>query len=122
MSRKAKIWLIASAIFLVYVILVWFIASALHLKSPDIWMFRAGLWVLGAVAAGFVVWYLLRQLAPATAPGTRTDDIDAAMNAARAQLAAARAGGKGAGSLARSPMVILLGAEGSAKTTTIVRS
>ena len=72
MSRKAKIWLIASAIFLVFVILVWFVASALHLKSPDIWVFRAGLWVLGAIAAGFVVWYLLRQLAP-TAPGTRTD-------------------------------------------------
>src|SRR6185437_685711 len=122
MSRKAKIWLIASAIVLVFVIVVWFVGAALHLASPDIWVFRAGLWVLGAVAAGFVVWYLLRQLAPQTAPGTRTDDIDAAMNAARAQLAAARAGGKGAGSLARSRMVILLGAEGSAKTTTIVRS
>jgi len=122
MSRRAKIWLIASAIVLVFVIVVWFVGAALHLASPDIWVFRAGLWVLGAVAAGFVVWYLLRQLAPQTAPGTRTDDIDAAMNAARAQLAAARAGGKGAGSLARSRMVILLGAEGSAKTTTIVRS
>src|SRR5690348_7113747 len=88
MSRKAKIWLIASAIVLVFVIVVWFVGAALHLASPDIWVFRAGLWVLGAVAAGFVVWYLLRQLAPQTAPGTRTDDIDAAMNAARAQLAA----------------------------------
>lgn len=122
MSRKAKIWLIASAVFIVFVILVWLLAGALRLKSPDIWVFRAGLWVLGAIAAGFVVWHLLRQLAPATAAGTRTDDIDAAMNAARAQLAAARAGGKGAGSLARSPMLILLGAEGSAKTTTVVRS
>lgn len=119
MSRKAKIWLIAAAIFLVFVIAVWLLGPALKLKSPDIWVFRAGLWVLGAVATGFVVWYLLRQLGPAT--GTRTDDIDAAMNAARAQLAASRAGGK-ATTLARSPMVILLGAEGSAKTTLVVRS
>lgn len=122
MSRKAKIWVIAAAVFLVFVIAVWFLGAALKLKSPDIWVFRAGLWILGAVATGFVVWYLLRQLAPATAPGTRTDDIDAAMNAARAQLAASRAGGKAAGTLARSPMVILLGAEGSAKTTLVARS
>lgn len=121
MSRKAKIWLIAAAVFLVFVIAVWFIGTALKLKSPDIWVFRAGLWVLGAVAAGFIVWHLVRQLAPAGA-GTRTDDIDAAMNAARAQLAASRAGGKAAGTLARLPMVILLGADGSAKTTVVVRS
>ncbi|HXE59577.1 MAG TPA: ImcF-related family protein [Gemmatimonadaceae bacterium] len=121
MSRKAKIWLIATAVFLVFVIAVWFLGPALHLKSPDIWVFRAGLWVLGAAAAGFVVWYFLRQLAPAPASGTRTDDIDAAMNAARAQLAASRASGKST-TLARAPMVILLGSEGSAKTTVVVRS
>jgi len=120
MSRKAKIWVIASVIYLVFVVVVWFGAAALHLKASDVWVFRFGLWVLGFVAAAFIVWYLLRQLAPA-APG-KTDDIDAAMHAARAQLAASRAGGKAAGTLARLPMVILLGAEGSAKTTTIVRS
>jgi type VI secretion system protein ImpL len=132
MTRKTKIWLIATAIFLVFVIVAWFLGTALHLKSPDIWVFRVGLWVLGLIATSLIVWYLLRQLAPAPATGVRTDDIDAAMQAARTQLASSRVATKGAGregggggggsSLARLPVVLLLGPEGSAKTTVVVRS
>ncbi|HEX6534378.1 MAG TPA: ImcF-related family protein [Gemmatimonadaceae bacterium] len=121
MTRKARIWLIAAAIFVAFIILAWFLGSALALRGSDLWVFRIGLWVLGLVAAGVILWFFLRGTSAPPATAARADDVDGTVAAARAALATARVGGK-TRTMARLPMVLVLGGEGSAKTTTIVRS
>ncbi|HEU4563189.1 MAG TPA: ImcF-related family protein [Gemmatimonadaceae bacterium] len=120
MTRKARIWLVAAAIFVAFVIVAWFLGSALALRGSDLWVFRIGLWVLGLVAAGVILWFFLHD--SSTPPSTvKADDVDGTAAAARAALAGSRVAGKKT-TLSRLPMVLVLGGEGSAKTTTVVRS
>ena len=44
-------------VLLAYVILVWLTGGWLHLKSPDIWVFRGGLALIGIGAAAAFVWW-----------------------------------------------------------------
>src|SRR6185437_10937484 len=87
--RTQKICAIALTAFVVFAFLVWQLAPRLKLHGSDIWVFRIGLWVLGLIATGVVVWLRLRKLAPAAAtPGA--DDIDVTAAAARRQLSGSR--------------------------------
>lgn len=117
MTRTAKVWLIAAGALLLYCIIAWFIGSMLALEGRRLWLLRGGLWLLGAVAAGGTAWFLLRRAGQAPAKATQDDDIDATVNAARARLAQAHLPGT-----ASLPLVLMMGADGSAKTTMIVQS
>lgn len=123
MSRPAKIWLFAGLSVLLYAVLVWFLATWLGLQGGDAWVLRGGLWLLGVVAAGAVVWYLLkkhRAAAGAAAPLDAANEIDALVGAAQQRLAQSRvAGGARFGAL---PAVLVVGPAGSTKSTAIVRS
>lgn len=117
MTDKKKIWQRAVAIVLVLMAGAWFLGTALKLTGSTLWTLRIGLWLLILIGAAVVLWYLLHEPAAAAAGAPRSDDIDATMNAARAQLAAAAKS-----SMAQLPLVVLLGPDGSAKTTSVLRS
>jgi len=123
LSRTQKIWAIVLTAYVVFALLVWHLAPRLKLHGSDIWVFRIGLWLLGLIAAGVVIWLQLRKLAPAAAGAPGVDDIDVAAAAARTQLAASRsARSAGTSSLAALPMIVVMGPDGSTKTTTVIRS
>jgi len=121
-SRTATIWLVTGLAYLVYAILAWLLGSWLALTGASLWLLRFGLWVLGLVAAGLVVWFFASSSAErdacAVPPGG--DDLDTTLAAAAARLASARAVGTRA--LRSLPMVVVLGPDGSTKTTLIVHS
>ena len=125
MSRVTKIWLVAALLFVLYAVLVWFLAPLTGLTGRNAWLLRGGLWLLGLVAALAVAWYLHRKARaeagePAGPLDADNDEIDAAVAAAQARLAATRA--SGGGKLGALPTVLVMGPAGSAKSTMIVRS
>jgi type VI secretion system protein ImpL len=120
-SRKARIWLITGLALVIYAVVIWFLASVLGHGTADRWVLRGSLWGLGLIGAGAIAGYLLKR--PAARPKAGGDDaaeIDAAFAALRSKLSASGLGGRS--KLGRLPLVLLLGPEGSAKTTTIVKS
>ncbi len=125
MSRIAKIWLWSALAFVVYAILIFFLPSLLSLTGGDAWLLRSGLWLLGLVAVGVTIWYLVRRARAEAAAGVEpldadNDEIDAAVAAAQQRLTASKmASGTRLGAL---PAVLVLGPPGSTKTTVILRS
>jgi len=110
-----------------YLLLTWFLGSFLKLKSPDIWILRAGLALIGVAAVGIFIWYRAKKerekkaadpgLAAAPAGG---DELDSLLNDAAAKLVSSRLQqGASFGSL---PVIFLLGPTGATKTTAIVNS
>ncbi len=119
MTRTARVWLITLAVLAAYLLLTWFLGGWLGLTGWDLWILRIGLWVVGFVAAGLVLWFLLSRPAGA-APEPTQDELDLTIASARARLAAARVA-RGA-PLRDLPVVLFLGPEGSAKTSVIAHS
>lgn len=121
MTRKLKLGLGATAVFAPYAIGTWHLGPLLGLTGKDLWIARGGLWLIGLIAIGVVVTILLRRrTAPPKPPVEEGREIDTAVAGARSRLAASRkAGGTGLQDL---PLVLILGPEGSAKTTSVVRS
>lgn len=104
----------------IYVLLTGMLASWLDLGGRDLWIFRVGLWLLGAAVTAIIVWFASRSSKRSKkSRGALTDDIDHALDLARQRLSAARSGKT---SLGKMPIAILLGPTGSSKTTTVVRS
>ncbi len=121
MTRRAKIWLWSGIGFLLWAILIFFLARLLGLKGTDALVLRLVLWFCGLVATAVLLWYLLakEKQTPAPPPGVG-DDIDAAITTARSRLAQSKVGDKSA--MSKLPLLLWLGPESSAKTTSIVRS
>ena len=121
MTRKLKIWLIGTVLFLLFAIGAWILGPALGLRGQDLWVLRGGLWLLDFLAIGVLIWFLLRRSAksPKRAPEEERE-IDAAVAAARSRLASSRLAG--ASGLDHLPLVLVLGPEASSKTTMVVRS
>lgn len=123
MMRNPKIWILGSLGLLGYMALTWKLGSLLNLRGTDLFVLRFGLWLLGLIAATLIIWYLVKTAkrrkgaAVQHPPG---DDIDRAFIAAKERLTQARVTGRK--SLSSLPMVIILGPEGSTKTTTMIRS
>ncbi|MGH7632573.1 MAG: hypothetical protein ACRENC_02500, partial [Gemmatimonadaceae bacterium] len=90
LSKTQKICAVALAAYVVFALLVWHLAPRLKLHGSDIWVFRIGLWLLGLIAAGVVIWLQVRKLAPGGAAAPGVDDIDVTAAAARTQLAGSR--------------------------------
>ncbi len=115
---RSTIWRAAAVAFLLYAIVVWFIGPLLKLQGSGLWLVRFALWLLGLGATALIAWYYARR-APEPLPASATgDDVDVAFHTARSTLAASR---KAPGGLSGLPLVIVLGAESSAKTTSVVR-
>ena len=122
---KSKLPLSASL--LVYLLLAWWMGSLLKLKSPEIWILRGGLALLGMAGAAAWLWLQPRITGkPAARPAAAAEplpverEIDLLVNEAAERLRSARLhGGSSIGSL---PVFFLLGDNGSAKTSTLTNS
>ena len=120
MTRKAKIWLVAVASLIAFVLLVWSVGRLLGLHGGAGWVFRGVLWLLGALAAAVLTWYFLKRHAPAAPPSAVVGAIDLTIRAARDRLSRARqANGSSLGTV---PIVLWLGPPASGKTTVVHRS
>src|SRR5579864_1001372 len=121
-----NIYLTTLAALVVYVIFTWFLGNLLHLHGRDIWVFRIGLWVIGAAAAGVFLWFKRKEQRQAAgeasgeAAGPAHQEIDALIRDAEAKLAAARI--EGGAKLSNLPAILLIGEAGSTKTSTMMHS
>jgi type VI secretion system protein ImpL len=122
MTRRTKIWLFAGQGLLAWFLLVWALARLLELEGSDRLTLVLGLGLLGIIAAAVLVWYFLRELRDKEGPPPpgQGDEIDNAIATARARLVTAKYAEQSR--LSRLPMVVTLGAVGSAKTTIMLRS
>lgn len=108
---------------LVYLVLVWIAGGALRLKSPDIWVFRLGLSLIGIGAAAAFLWWRRSRLAATGGPIESIDpsnEVDVLARDAEARLAGARV--PQGSRLANFPLIFVIGEGGSAKTSTVVNS
>jgi type VI secretion system protein ImpL len=87
----------------------------------DLWLFRGALILLGFIATLAIAWFLLRRREK-TPPQPSDDgrEIDAAVATAKSRLASSRQ--SNGGGLYKLPLVLMLGPEGSTKTTLVIRS
>src|SRR5438105_4199883 len=102
-------YLIAGISFLMYAVLIWILGDVLKLKSPDIWVFRCGLWLIGiGAAAAFLWWKRSRMSSSETAePVDANNEVDLLIRDAESRLAGARIA-KGS-RIANFPLVFVLG-------------
>src|SRR5215831_2345415 len=108
-------YLITGIIFLVYLVVVWILGDVLHLKSPDIWVFRAGLALIGIGAAAAYLWWRRSRsggVGEPVEPVDSSNEIDVLVRDAENRLAAAKvpAGSR----IANFPLILLVGETGAA--------
>ena len=65
-------YLITGIILLVYLVLVWMLGGWLQLKSPDIWVLRGGLALIGIAPRRFRLVAAIRSAAAGGAPSPST--------------------------------------------------
>jgi type VI secretion system protein ImpL len=119
MKRKLTIVGVAAAIVALFVTAGSIATARLGLHGREVWLVQGAFWFLGILAAGAIAWLIGRRPVKPPAPPVAAD-IDAAMLAARTQLART---GRGRGtSVGTLPVVLVLGPPGSSKTTLVVRS
>jgi type VI secretion system protein ImpL len=121
MTRKLKVALGGTAFVALFSAGTWFSGDAFALQGRDLWLYRGGLILLGLIATIAVAWFILRRPEkPAAAPTDDGREIDAAVATAKTRLASARqTSGSG---LYKLPLFLVLGPEGSTKTTAVIRS
>src|SRR5271165_1862060 len=121
------VYLVTGGVLLVYLILVWFLGTWLHLHGSDVWILRGALALIGLLAAGSFLWFYRKNKAAGrreqevdAGEGSTTKDVDLLVHEAVRRLKNS-ALGRGA-TLGNLPLVFLLGEPGSTKTTTIINS
>jgi type VI secretion system protein ImpL len=116
------LYLVTGIVLVVYLVAIWILGGALNLKSPDIWVFRAGLGLIGVGAAAAWIWWRRSRMASGGGgePIDPSNEVDILAREAESRLAAARIpqGSK----IANFPLVYVLGESGAAKTSTLVNS
>lgn len=119
-------YILTGVIFVVYSIGVWFLAPVLKLAGNDALIFRLALILIGLLAAVIVLVFLRKRQAeqlPALAEGNGlANDVDFVVREANNRLRSSAAVRQGGRSIAEFPLVLVIGEQGSAKTTTILHS
>ncbi|GAB1343357.1 hypothetical protein MASR1M101_24840 [Gemmatimonas sp.] len=112
MSKNTTRWLIAVGVLLLFLVLMIVLEKSMTLDTTSLWVVRIGFILLGLVAAGAVLWFLRPQEAePVLDPG---DDVLLTIGSARARLPR--------GAFSSRSLVLVLGPQGSAKSTVVARS
>ena len=112
---KSTRWYAALIVLLAFILLAWLLGAVLTLTDGERVALRVGLVVLGLVAAGALLWFLRPVDEPAAAPAAAgRDEALATVAAARARLQR--------GVFDAKPIVLVLGSQGSCKTTVVTRS
>ncbi len=114
MMKKLSGRLIAMLITLVtFLIASWMFSGMMMLSPTERWVLRIGLGLLGISAAG-IVWWFLRPKVPKSAVESSGDDALGHIASARRRMPR--------GAFDQRPLVLLLGATGSCKTTMVLKS
>src|SRR5688572_30664951 len=116
-------YVLTGIILVVYLVFVWILGDLLHLKSPDIWVLRGGLALIGIGAAGAFIWWRRSKRAAATGDAEAIDasnEVDILMRDAETRLAAAKV--PQGSRIANFPLIFLVGESGSAKTSVVLNS
>src|SRR5687768_17949514 len=109
---KSTRWYAVLAVLLAFVLLAWLLGGVLPLTDGERVALRVGLLVLGLIAAASLLWFLRPIDEPVAGPAkSGRDDALAAVSAARARLPR--------GAFDAKPIVLVLGSQGSCKTTVI---
>ena len=120
------VYVATGAVLLVYLVLAWFVGTWLHPPGSGIWVLRGGLWLIGLLGSGFVIWWARRrkQADEGADTGAVTagvaSEVDILVREAVRRLKSS-ALGRGA-SLGNLPLFFLVGDPASAKTTTVIHS
>ena len=124
MTRRTKIWIIAGAVLLAYLVAALIVGRVLGLAGRDAWVLRGGLTVLGVVSAALIVWFFRDKTpaGPPTAEARLAAEVEQLFASARTQLTAAKSDNTKDARFAKLPIVLVFGPEGSTKTTAVVRS
>src|ERR1700685_3720563 len=82
---------ITAAALITYLIFTWFLGGMLGLKSPDIWILRGGLALIGIVGAAVFVWYWMKKqqqksVLDAVAQAGGGEELDPLLGEAAAKL------------------------------------
>ena len=111
------LYLVTGIVLIVYLVAIWILGGALGLKSPDIWVFRAGLGLIGIGAAAAWIWWRRSRMASGAGaePIDPSNEVDVLAREAEARLAAARI--PQGSRIANFPRVYVLGESGAAKTS-----
>lgn len=108
-------WYSALAVLIIFVLLAWLLGAVLTLSDGERVALRVGLVALGLIGACALLWYLRPQEESVVAPtDTKGDDVVATVAAARARLPR--------GVFDSKALVLVVGTEGSCKTTLVARS
>lgn len=111
-KKKSTRWLVAAGVLLLFLVLMLVIEKVMTLDATSVWVVRIGFVLLGLIAAGAVLYFLRPQEEePVLDPG---DDVLLQIGAARARLPR--------GGFASRTLVMVLGPQGSAKSTMVARS
>ncbi len=121
----AQLCAIVGVSLLAYMVAAWAAGKLLGLSESDFYILFAALSAIGVIAAGVIVWWKMRQQEqaadlPSDAPLDPNNEIDALVREAEAKLAASQMG-KGA-TIGTLPVVLVIGDQGTAKTSTILNS
>jgi type VI secretion system protein ImpL len=121
----AQLCAIVGVSLLAYMAAAWAAGKLLGLSESDFYILFAALSAIGVIAAGVIVWWKMRQQEqsadlPSDAPLDPNNEIDALVREAEAKLAASQIG-KGA-TIGALPVVLVMGEQGTAKTSTILNS
>jgi type VI secretion system protein ImpL len=120
----AQLGAIIGVSLLAYMAAAWAAGKLLGLSQSDFFIFWGALSAIGVIAAGIFLWWKMRQQEaadlPADAPMDPNDEVDALIREAEAKLAASRMS-KGA-SIGTLPVILILGEQGTAKTSTILNA
>lgn len=113
-ARKSYVrWLFAALTLLVFIVVLVVLERAVTLTPGALWGLRIGLVLLGLIAAGAILWYL-RPTDGAEPVPDMGDDVLATLDGARARLPRRN--------LTSLPLVLVVGPEGSVKTSLVARS
>src|SRR5690349_1850438 len=109
-----NVYLATVLAFLIYLVVVWFTGTALHLQGRDLWILRGLLAFIGAIASVVFLWFYTRLKQKTTASGGSAPsgvqgdaDIQQVLRKAEANLRSSKLGRTA--SLKQLPVVFLLG-------------
>ncbi len=113
-ARKSYVrWLFAALTLLFFIVVLVVLERVVSLTPGALWGLRIGLILLGLIAAGAILWYLRPDHGAETVLDMG-DDVLATLNGARARLPRRN--------LTSLPLVLVVGSEGSTKTSLVARS
>jgi type VI secretion system protein ImpL len=126
-----QIYIVVGLFFSVYMVFTWVSTSMTGYQGSTLWFLRALMALVGIIAMVAYIWYQLKVLIPrrekkeaaergGAEQGSGADDVDILIRDAESRLATSELGKKA--KLANVPVLLIVGRDGSAKTSTTVNS